>query len=295
MTHAADRNVAMALHGGAGAVAGHDYTDVIAHMRELIHAGRDQLLDGAAAIDVATATVAALEASGLYIAGRGSSANLADEYELDACLMNGATGEAGAVAALQGFASPIEVARAVMKSTPHVLLAGTGAARFAAEQGLEAFDDPRTWFTPACTFESHRLPAHRAHGTVGCVVLDSAGRLAAATSTGGVFGKLPGRVGDSPLIGAGTWADSEVAVSCTGHGEFFIRAAAAVQVAHRMRFGGASLDAAVNGVLEEISAHGGSGGLIAIDRHGHVNMSCKATGMKRAALLRDGSIVASAP
>src|SRR5690349_2308003 len=128
--------IAMALHGGAGAIEGHDYTPVIDHMSELIHEGREQLLAGAAAIDVATATVVALEASGRYIAGRGSSENLAGEFELDACVMNGATGQAGAVAALQGFSSPIEVARAVMASTPHVLLAGTGAARFAAEQEL---------------------------------------------------------------------------------------------------------------------------------------------------------------
>lgn len=294
MTQAASNTVAIALHGGAGAIEGHDYADVIAHMRELVHIGRDQLHAGAAAIDVATTIVAALEASGLYIAGRGASANLAGEFELDASLMNGATGKAGAVAALQGFASPIAVARAVMDSTPHVLLAGTGASRFAAERELEVVDDARTWFTPACTFESHHLP-DQAHGTVGCVVLDRAGRLAAATSTGGVFGKLPGRVGDTPLIGAGTWADSEVAVSCTGQGEFFIRAAAAAQVAHRMRFGGESLDSAVNGVLAEISALGGTGGLIALDRHGHVNMSCRSTGMKRAALLPDGSIVANAP
>jgi isoaspartyl peptidase/L-asparaginase-like protein (Ntn-hydrolase superfamily) len=210
-------------------------------------------------------------------------------------VMDGSSCRAGAVAALQGFVSPINVARAVMERTPHVLLAGEGAAAFARDQGLAAIADPNSWFTGAGEFESNHLPIGPTHGTVGCVVRDTAGRLAAATSTAGVFGKLPGRVGDSALIGASTWADCQLAVSCTGQGEFFIRAAAAAQVAYRMRFGAQSLDLAAQSVLREIASRGGAGGLIALDKNGNIAMPFISTGMKRAALLLDGTIVSEAP
>ena len=284
----------LALHGGAGARPDRDYRVELAHMRERVEAARDRLTAGASALDVAVETVAALEASGLYIAGRGASPNAAGRYELDAAVMDGAGGGAGSVAALEGFESPITVARAVMERTPHVMLAGRGAAAFAAREGLAAVADPQTWFSPAGGGERNFAPDALAHGTVGCVVRDGAGRLAAATSTGGVFGKLEGRVGDSPVPGAGVWADAGVAVSCTGQGEHFLRTAAAAQVSHRMRWAGQDVAQAADAVLAEIAARGGDGGLIAVDSAGRVAVPHRSSGMKRAVLHPDGGIEAAA-
>jgi L-asparaginase/beta-aspartyl-peptidase (threonine type) len=200
------------------------------------------------------------------------------------------------VAALQGFKSPMLTARAVMERTHHVMLAGEGAAMFAAEQGLEAISgDPGQWFTHAGADEdNHATGARLTHGTVGCAVLDREGRLAAGTSTGGVFDKMPGRVGDTPVIGAGTWADDVVAVSSTGSGEFFLRTATAVQVAHRMRWAGQDLAAAAEAAIASVGALGGDGGLIAVDRHGRIAMPYNSQGMKRAALHPDGRITSAA-
>jgi isoaspartyl peptidase/L-asparaginase-like protein (Ntn-hydrolase superfamily) len=289
------RRIALALHGGAGARRHRDYSREIAHMRGLVEAARDRLLAGAPALDVATETIQALEASGLYVAGRGASPNAAGRYELDASLVDGVTGDAGAVAALEGFTSPIQAARAVMRETPHVLLAGAGAADFARAQGLMEVADPVAWFTRAGLDESNHPPGRAlAHGTVGCVVRDAEGRLAAGTSTAGVFGKLDGRVGDTPIVGAGVWAARGVAVSCTGQGEYFIRTAAAAQVGFRMRLAGEDLETATRAALAEVAALGGEGGMIAVGADGRVAMPFASEGMKRAALHPDGRIEAGA-
>jgi isoaspartyl peptidase/L-asparaginase-like protein (Ntn-hydrolase superfamily) len=283
---------ALILHGGAGARRDRNYDCEIAHMREVVEAMAVRLTDGLPALDAVVEAVALLEASGLYVAGRGASPNLAGEYELDAALMDGPSRRAGAVAALQGFASPIRAARAVMDHTPHVLLAGSGAARFAAGQGLETIDDPAAWFTRAGQGEDNHPPGHPpgqaaalaaalSHGTVGCCVLDDQGRLAAATSTGGVFGKVPGRVGDTPLPAAGVWADDGVAVSSTGQGEYFIRTAAAARVGWAVEHG-TPVDQAARAAVDAIGALGGDGGLIALDRHGRHADPFNSQGMKRA-------------
>jgi len=281
--------ISLVIHGGAGALRGSQYDREVAHMRGLVEAGRDRLAAGATAMDVVVETIAALETSGLYVAGRGASPNSEGRYELDASLMDGPTRRTGAVAALVGFASPITAARAVMEKTPHVMLAGQGAADFAGRQGLETIAEPAAWFTHAWRGRD-RTAAELATGTVGCLALDRSGALAAGTSTGGVFGKLPGRIGDSPIPGAGVWADDIVAVSCTGAGEMFIRAAVAAQVAHRMRFGGQSLAEAADAALAEVAALGGDGGLIGLSATGEVVMPFNSAGMKRAALYPDGRI-----
>lgn len=280
---------ALILHGGAGARRERNYDREVVHMREVVEAMKARLDAGAPALDVAVETTVLMEDSGLYVAGRGASPNLAGAYELDASLMDGATRKAGAVAALQGFRNPVVAARAVMDRTPHVMLAGEGAALFALDQGLEMIGDPDTWFRQAGQGEDNHPPGTLSHGTVGCCVLDRDGRLAAATSTAGVFGKLPGRVGDTPIPGAGTWADEQVAVSGTGQGEYFIRVAACAQLGWRVA-GGEALAPAAQAVIDQIGGLGGDGGLIALDRAGNVTHPFNSQGMKRAWLTTGGDI-----
>lgn len=279
------RKWAIALHGGAGPVFGRDYSREEAHMAELLREGGKRLAAGVAALDVVEAMVAALEESGLHLAGKGAAPNTDGRYELDAAIMDGRTRNAGAVAALSGIISPIAAARIVMERTPHVLIAGEGAWALATEYGLPEVRDPDTYYQPV--EERCLLPA-RAMGTVGAVVLDQYGDLAAATSTGGVKSKTPGRVGDTPLIGAGTWADERCAISCTGLGEYFIRAAAAADVSARIRYGGASLEDAVQGALDDVKHLGGEGGMIAVGADGTLIAGSNSGGLKRGLMDSDG-------
>jgi L-asparaginase/beta-aspartyl-peptidase (threonine type) len=205
------KNFSFALHGGAGARTGRDYSIAEYHMRELAENARDRLSSGARALDVVEYAVAEMETSGLYVAGRGSAPNSAGYVELDASIMDGPVSAAGSVACIRDVVSPVSVARRVMEATRHVMLAGEGALSFAKAQGFEIVEEPRKYYTLPIGVRKNEIDKQR-HGTVGAVALDSNGELAAATSTGGTFGKLEGRVGDTPVIGAGTWADSNVAV-----------------------------------------------------------------------------------
>ena len=274
----------IAIHGGAGVVNRGTMSPELAlqyhaSLRAALLAGRAVLQANDSALNAVTAAVSVLEDDPLFNAGRGSVYTSAGTLEMDASVMEGNSMRCGAVTGLWGPRHPIEAARAVMDKTCHVMLAGAGAASFSLSTGLEHC--PQSWFQTER--RQHQLSAALSKGTVGAVALDCDGHLSAATSTGGMTAKLPGRVGDSPLIGSGTWAcDRTCAVSCTGHGESFIRIGAAHEVHLRMLWGRQALSQACNGVIwEELRTVQGEGGLVAVDSMGNVEMPFNTEGMYR--------------
>jgi beta-aspartyl-peptidase (threonine type) len=278
----------LAIHGGAGVLrADQPGAQHRAALERALEAGHESLKQGRPALDAVIAAVVVLEDDPLFNAGRGASLNSEGDAEMDASVMEGDMLRAGAVASVRRIRNPILAARAVMEKTRHVLLAGDGAERFARRQGL-AIVSP-SYFRTARQRLSLRRKRKNYHGTVGAVALDAHGNLAAATSTGGYTGKMPGRVGDSPLVGAGTYADNRAcAVSGTGHGEAFIRAAVAHDVCARMLYLKVSLQTAALAALKNVAALGADGGLIAVDRSGNVVMPFNSEGMFRACIDRRG-------
>jgi beta-aspartyl-peptidase (threonine type) len=275
------------LHGGAGNLTRYTTTNRLQEAEQFLSALIDDLyhdLDqGASALNVVTKAASALEDSGLFHAGRGSSPNSKGYVELDASIMDGTTLKAGAVAAVRTLRNPIRAARYIMESTSHVLLVGNEADELATVADLDIVDP--SWFVPCdVSAGAWEVDDATATGTIGAVALDDKGNLAAATSTGGTLYKRAGRVGDSPIIGAGTYAmDAVAAVSCTGVGEYFIREAAAYQICARMNLLGETVLAATGHVLTRISNLGGTGGIIAIDSRGAFAMPYSTSGMYRAA------------
>ena len=253
------------VHGGAGNPRGGRVEDETAYHEALLaalEAGGALLGSGSRALDAAEAAVRSLEDCPLFNAGRGSVLTSDGEVEMDAAVMDGAARRAGACAHIRGVRHPVSLARTIMDTTPHVLIVGSDAEALARDNDLE-FEDT-DWFVT--DRERGRL-SDGAHGTVGAVALDVSGNLAAATSTGGVRGQLPGRVGDTPQIGSGTFADERVAVSCTGTGEQFIRAVAAHEVAALVRHAGATLTDAASAAIAGLD-----GGLIAVGADGSLAM-----------------------
>lgn len=292
----------LAVHGGAGTIARGqiDAAPYHAGLRAALAAGEAVLAQGGSALDAVVVAVRALEDEPLFNAGRGAVYTSAAQHEMDAAVMMGSTLMAGAVAGVRTLRNPVQLARTVMDSK-FVLLSGDGAEQFAHDHGFEAMP-PGYFHTEHRLAQLHKLQNEasgamqmdhapdraapldetRKFGTVGAVALDSAGHLASAVSTGGMTNKHPGRIGDSPLVGAGIYAnDQSCAVSATGSGEHFIRACVAHDIHARMAYAGATLEAASRAALAEVGRLGGEGGVIAVDRQGNIALPYISAGMYR--------------
>lgn len=284
---------ALAIHGGAGVITrGSMEAETEKAYRMALDSaltiGESILADGGSSLDAVASVVTWLEDNPLFNAGRGAVFNYEGRNELDASIMEGRARMAGAVCGVTHVKNPVQLARAVMEKSPHVFLAGAGAEAFAREEGLALVDS--NWFFTERRWRAHLEDldgtpptAEKKHGTVGAVALDRHGNLAAATSTGGMTNKRWSRIGDTPVIGAGTFADNATcAVSCTGHGEYFIRWSVARDIAAMMEYAGLSLAAAADAmVMDKLARAGGEGGVIAVDRHGHIAMPFNSEGMYR--------------
>lgn len=312
LAHAAEKPFGLVLHGGAGTVARASLTpereaEYRAKLTEARDAGFAILERGGTALDAVTAVVTILEDSPLFNAGKGAVFNADGFCELDASIMDGRTQAAGAVAGLQRIKNPILLARSVMEKSPHVMLIGQGAERFAQQQGF-AFVPNEYFHTEHRKKELERIQAaekaprksaaldaprallpEEKYGTVGCAALDRSGNLAAGTSTGGRTNKKFGRVGDVPIIGAGTYANNtSCAVSATGWGEFFIRATVARDIAAQMEYKGTPLATAAQASLDKVAALGGDGGVVCIDKDSNVALPFNTSGMYRGYRLSTG-------
>lgn len=289
----------LAIHGGAGTILKSTMTPekelaYTTALTDALRAGESVLKNGGTALDAVEKAIISLEDNPLFNAGRGAVFTNEGRNELDASIMNGKDLTAGAVAGVRNIKNPISLARAVMEKSEHVLLAGTGAEAFAKSIGAEFADD--AYFFTQQRFDQlqqakesgtvimdHSDTDDKKFGTVGAVALDTHGNLAAGTSTGGMTNKKFGRAGDSPIIGAGTYANNNTcAISCTGHGEFFIRAVVAYDISCLMEYKGLSLKEACDVVvMDKLVKLGGEGGLVALDRHGNIELPFNSDGMYR--------------
>lgn len=291
---------AIVIHGGAGTIRKENMTpareaDYRAIMNRALDKGEEILKNGGSSLEAVEKTIMIMEDSPLFNAGKGAVFTHEGRNELDASIMNGADRNAGAVGGVTIVKSPIQAAIAVMNESPHVMLTGEGAEQFAIEQGLDTVDNKyfytqKRWDSLQKILQKEdqstgyldQYPDYK-FGTVGCVALDKDGNIVAGTSTGGMTNKRYNRIGDSPIIGAGTYADnSTCGVSCTGHGEFFIRWAVAYDVSAIMAYKGKSLEAAAKEVVnEKLPEVGGSGGLVSLDKYGNIAMPFNTEGMYR--------------
>jgi beta-aspartyl-peptidase (threonine type) len=301
----ADQNWTLVIHGGAGVLERQRMTPDLdarhrAGLEAALEAGASILAEGGSALDAVEAAARSLEDNPLFNAGHGAVLTFDGTTELDAAIMDGRDRDAGAVTGVSATRNPISLARAVMEHSPHVFLGGKGADQFAREIGIEQAG--RDYFDlPQRRRQLEELKAKGADwfdvdmkfGTIGAVARDVNGHVAAATSTGGITGKRWGRIGDSPLIGSGTWADDRsCAVSATGSGEYFIRAAVAHEIAARMRYLGESGQAAADAVIADVGALGGNGGVILVTPAGEPVFSFNSEGMYRGIANPDGRTVA---
>jgi len=297
------KKIGLAIHGGAGTIERSSMTPQKEHeyragLERALTAGYEILKGGGSSLDATEAAVRVLEDDPHFNAGRGSVFTSAGTNEMDASIMDGKTLKAGAVGSVQHIKNPVNLARLVMEKSPHVMLDCAGAEAFAKANGIELVDQ-KYFFTQQRWDALQKMKAaekNRAsgagksflitdqdrHGTVGAVALDKDGNLAAATSTGGTTNKMPGRIGDTPVIGAGTYANNQTcAVSCTGDGEYFIRVAAAHEVSALMQHRGMKLQEAAQTALDTVKHLGGTGGLIAIDKNGEIALPFNTNGMYR--------------
>ena len=287
LTGSKDESVefSIAIHGGAGTITRKNMTPgkenaYRSKLKETLNVGYSILNKGGTSLDAVEATIRIMENSELFNAGKGAVFTNAGTNELDASIMDGSNLKAGAVARVKTVKNPISAARKVMEETWHVMLSGDGADKFAKEQGLDIVDP--SYFYTQRRWDSLKKIQVEKHGTVGCVALDKHGNLAAGTSTGGLTNKRWGRVGDSPIIGAGTYANNQTcAVSGTGQGEYFIRGNVAYDVSAIMEYKGKSVGEAAQNVIRKLSDKGGNGGIITMDSKGNISMPFNTAGMYR--------------
>ena len=281
----------LVIHGGAGTILKENMTPekekaYREKLNEALEAGEHVLKTGGSSLDAVTQAILVMENSPLFNAGKGAVFTAEGKNEMDASIMDGRNLDAGAVASVRHIKNPILAARVVMEKTPHVLIIGAGAEKVAAENGLEIVDT--SYFFTQNRWDSYlkvkkKMEEAEKHGTVGAVALDKHGNLAAATSTGGMTYKMKGRVGDSPIIGAGTYADNNTcAVSATGHGEYFMRYVVTYDITALMKYKGYTLQQAADEVImHKLKDIGGDGGIIAVDKDGNIAMTFNTAGMFR--------------